>query len=285
MLKIKLIYHIFAEVAVNVSNTIIWFLKQIIKENFRNYIRKNRCGRRIAILSNGPSLKYDSMDVFINIQEVDVCVMNDFCKSPIYKQLKPIVYVLADPLYFEDKIMRKSEAETIAMLLETDWYMELYVPYSYIKKASLKISNQYIKIVPYHTNSYTGWSSIEFFLYKRGLSMPLAQNVLIPCIFNSINLGYSEIKLYGVDHSWTQEIRVDGLNRVCLTDSHFYDSQKAIFSPWLKCSGEQYKMHEILKDLSSMFEGYHSLRNYADKSLCKILNMTRDSFIDAFERK
>ena len=116
--------------------------------------------------------------------------------------------------------------------------------------------------------------------------MPRPQNVVIPSIFIGINEGYKQIDLYGVDHSWTKEIRVNNNNQVCLINSHFFDNKTPELKPWHKGIGEPvYKMHEILRDLAWMFDGYYKLREYADNIGCRIINKTPDSFIDAFERE
>ena len=117
--------------------------------------------------------------------------------------------------------------------------------------------------------------------------MPKAQNVLVPSIFNAINMGYKEIRIYGADHSWLECIRVDNQNRVCLTDSHFYDKEKVKLEPWIKATPgrEVYKMHEVLRDIAQMFDSYHQIRWYADKVGRRVVNCTKDSFIDAFERE
>jgi hypothetical protein len=144
--------------------------------------------------------------------------------------------------------------------------------------------NPHLHIIPYYDYTFEGFKSIRYWLFRRGLAMPKPQNVLVPSIFNSINMGYKEIRIYGADHSWTESIRVDDENKVCLTDPHFYDKKKVNMRPWLKCSGEHYLMHEILRDLAWMFESYHVLRDYAEHCGCRIVNCTRNSYIDAFEK-
>lgn len=266
-------------------NSMIWFILQIRRENFKNYILKEKRERKLIVLATGPSLKED-MDIGINgLLNADLCVVNEYCKSPMYKELKPAMYVLADPMYFCEGWMGESDKETIEILSKTDWNLTVYVPYAYFSESKNKLQSKYVHVYPYHTNPYIGWSFMKSFFYRKGWSMPRIQNVLIPCVFNGINLGYSVIELYGVDHSWTKEIRVNKENQVCLCDCHFYDKGKVALNPWKKCDGDQYRMHEILRDLAYMFEGYHDLREYADMNNCKVRNMTEESFIDAFERK
>ena len=115
--------------------------------------------------------------------------------------------------------------------------------------------------------------------------MPMLYNVLQPTIFNAIKMGYKEIRLYGVYHSWTEEIRVNDKNEVCLIDRHFYDEKNIKLLPLKKTNGEILKMYEILSDLSKVFFSYCQVRKYADYKKCKIINCTENSYIDAFERE
>lgn len=100
-----------------------------------------------------------------------------------------------------------------------------------------------------------------------------------------INSGYKTIYLFGVDHSWTTQLCVNTLNQVCLRDLHYYDNKHVDLKPWLKGSGEPYKMHEVLRDLAHMFDSYHELQNYANYiNNTKIINKSKESFIDAFTK-
>lgn len=265
--------------------TIVWLIKQIKNESFTNHIQSKSKRDSVLILANGPSL-LDILSYVLQIRSAhDICVVNDFCKSDYFQILEPDIYVLADPMYFDSKIRRPTETETIQRLLEmTTWPMDIHIPYSALKLTEQTfVSNSFLKIVPYHSNSYSGWECLKFFLYKKGLSMPRIQNVLIPSIFNSMNMNYRIIRLLGADHSWSSNLIIDDNNQVCLRDNHFYDNEKEL-QPWLKVNGEPYKMHEILRDLANMFDGYHELKQYAERKKCVIINCTPNSFIDAFVR-
>lgn len=252
----------------------------ILRTDLKNHVPHIKDATSLTILANGPSLK----DVISNLDfsKCDCCVVNDIYLSPYYKKIKPRYHVLADPLYF----VRCGDIEPFIKTI--DWDIRLFVPYSAWRKMAIlrQMPNKYITVVPFHSSYMKGFSSFELFLFKRGLSMPVAQNVLVPSIFNAINMGYKEIILYGADHSWTRNIRVNDLNQVCLTDSHFYDEGEVKLAPWRKATPGRdiYKMHEILKDLTTVFMSYHIIRKYANIKQCSIINRTKDSFIDAFER-
>lgn len=265
--------------------TFKWIVRQILFENFGNYIKRELKDRPAVILANGPSLN-DHLSLFLSsLDNYDFCAVNDFCQSNFFSVIRPVYYVLADPMYFNVSWQKETEKKTIEILTGVTWNIKLYVPFNVCKTsvASVLRMNDKIELIPYHTNEYNGLDFLRFFLFRKGLSMPKIQNVVIPCIFNLINMGYKQIYLYGVDHSWTKDIVVNRKNEVCLINKHFY-REDFVATPWLKSNGDPYKMHEILRDLAYMFEGYHLLKEYANKNNCIIYNMTQNSFIDAFDR-
>ena len=273
---IKLIKQIIKEILNYIRKiyyTLKFFIFILLRTDCRNHLSSVKDANILYVLGNGPSLNEDIKS--INYNNVVFCVVNRFYLSPYYKIVKPRYYVLADPVFFEN------EEEIEKIIDGVDWNMVLFVTYSGWKKLKFlqTLSNEKIKVVPYHAIPYNGFKSLQFFFYKRGLSMPKAQNVLVPSIFNGINLGYKIIYLYGADHSWTRTLGVNSQNQVCAVDTHFYDKGTVNFVPY-----NSLKMHELLKAFAQMFESYHQIRWYADKVGCRILNCTKDSFIDAFER-
>ena len=263
-----------------------WTIMQLLYENFKGYIKPQSLDTdKLIILANGPSLKDDLANNSIDTKDAAVCVVNDFARFPIFKQIKPQYYVLADPFYFTD-LSNQRNIEIHAVFDSIDWKMNLYIPFQSRKLLKGKINNPNITVIPFHSQPFYGWKTLEYKLYSANLSMPRAQNVLIPAIYIGINNGFKKIMLYGVDHSWTEEIRVNSKNEVCFLYAHFFDDKKPYLKPWHKGTGlPVYKMHEILRDLAWMFDGYHRLQSYAELKGCRIINKTKDSFIDAFERE
>lgn len=255
-------------------HTIRWFLEILLKTDLKNHViwDDKRCV--INILANGPSLIEDIKK--INFEEGDCSVVNFFYKSPYFFKIKPRFYVIADPFFFE------SEDSIKPIIDNVTWSMKLVIPYYAWKKYKIlhNIPNKKIEVVPLHCINYSGFECIRHWAYRHGFATPKTQNVLVASIYNAVNSGYKEIRLYGADHSWTQTLGVNEMNQVCAIDSHFYDKEKVKYLPY-NCM----KMHELLRAFAFMFESYHYLRNYADYRGCKVINCTKGSFIDAFERE
>lgn len=244
----------------------------------------------LKILANGPSLKHYNPESESFLNE-DYLVVNDFASTDLYIKIKPQLYVLADGTYGEKyenlkENLRDRHIKTFSALLKTDWEIELYVPFSILKSITERLSsNPYIKIRGINMLEIKGLAKFKFLCYKYSLGMPLAQNVLIPSIFIGLQKRYKYLYIYGADHSWIENIRVDVLNRVCLYDKHFYDKGTPEMTPWYKPNGEIFKMHEILDILSKTFYSYSELNDYSTKLNIQIFNMTGNSFIDAFKKQ
>jgi hypothetical protein len=101
----------------------------------------------------------------------------------------------------------------------------------------------------------------------------------------SINLGYKNIYLFGADHSWLKDIHVDENNLVLLTQKHFYNEKSARPKPMTNTGKGVRKLHEVLKKFQITFKNYFLIEEYSRKKNSLIFNSTKNSYIDAFERK
>ena len=266
------------KIVIKLFYTVWWFLDVLVKTDRKNHIQYKKERGLLNILANGPSL-IDDIEK-LNIEEGDFSVVNYFYKSPYFQKIKPSIYVIIDPYFFEIEDSYKPIIKNVI------WPMKLVVPYSAWKKCEMlyNMPNSYIEVIPIHGICYRGFEKLKKWIYRYGLAMPKGQNVVVSSIFNGINMGYKEIRLYGVDHSWTKTLCVTNENQVCAVDSHFYDTKQVNLEPYKKGVGGYYKLHELLRDFATMFESYQFLQSYAISMGCKIINKTKGSFIDAFER-
>lgn len=259
-----------------------WFLIKIFRRDFsfKQIIRVQ--SRRVKILGNGPSLKNELMS---NDVDSDYCCVNLSLMSEFFFEIKPKYFVTVDPMFFTKFLLKE---EYIHRLLSIDWNVIWFVPYAnYSFAKSLVKSNKHI-LVKWHPSGMKlsmKISSIRDVLFKYGIAAPPAQNVLVAAIYDLIMEGYNKIELFGVEHSWLNQISVDNDNRVCLKDSHYYDDKKVELKPWYRMDGKIYNMPEILRTLAITFEAYHDLQRFSTyMGGIEIVNMTPKSFIDAFKR-
>jgi hypothetical protein len=123
-------------------------------------------------------------------------------------------------------------------------------------------------------------------LYKYQIGIPHAQNVLVAAIYLGIEIGFKKIYLMGADHSWHEELIVSKDNIVCFKPKRFSDKEEASLVPFLMHdkSTRAAKMHEIFDAFTKVFVGYHNLEEYSQYRDVKILNASKKTYIDAFER-
>jgi len=257
--------------------------------NLKKYIKnKENC----YILGNGPSLRIELIGKEEMLRNSNVFAINAFAKTELFQLIRPQHYFYIDPDLWRENVPEAlvKEREILIEILtkKTDWEMFFYVPWEAYNNCIFKnnfINHKNIVLVPINITPVKGFQKISFFLYKLNLGMPRPQNVLIASIFISINLGFKKIHILGCDHSWIENIKVNHLNQVCIKDEHFYDSTEIKLVPWIKDRDNNvYKMHEVLMFFVHTFYSHHLIREYADFSKTKILNITSNSHIDVYER-
>ena len=227
------------------------------------------------VLGNGPSLKTEleeNIELFCN---KDAVVVNTMCKSPVYKLIKPKFYVLLDLIIWDPKWPEYDNV--VNGLLDTDWEMFLVLPRICPKEYySVFSANPKLKIVFFNGTRIVGFSRISYFLYKYGFGIPYSRNVMTPALMCAINNGYKKVLLYGADHSWTKDLIADENNRIYIKDSHFYESEVKRYLP--VGMYRNYLLQHYITFLS-----HHIMNKYANYRGTKIINKTKNSFIEDYE--
>lgn len=279
----------------NLYDTAFYFAVMAVKENFRNYVgRAGTVGApkpSVLILGNGPSLAEDLPRLIARGEHTakDVMAVNYFALDERFTTVRPAYYVLSDPMFFRDSVCRDRVAELYRTLAEkVTWPMNLYVQYynpeGFDYRAALPNSN--IRIVRFHTQMYRGFRSLEFWLFRRGLGSANFGTVVQIGEYVALLLGYKRIELYGVDHTLLDGLCVDDGNRLCRIDRHYYDGAEAAAPQpiYKKVPHVPYTMADYLAEVAELFRGHEVLRDYAAALGARIVNRTRGSMIDAYER-
>lgn len=254
-----------------------------------------RNSKKIVVIGNGPSLN-DSIDkykreILINDR---ICV-NFFGSSNLYEELKPNIYVFADPAFFwiPDDLQESVKNLFNNIILKTSWPLQIIIP-SGAKGAPMEeklLSNKNIKI-DYYFNGYQNVGKMsKFEAWDRNLIAPPAQNVLNVCIYLSLFWEYPETYIIGADSSFLEDIRIDQeTNELFSIDSHFYKqnkvySDKKLFDSKKGRACSDWKLHELIYAYARMFEYYADLKEYANYKGLKVYNASEYSWINSFERK
>lgn len=278
----------------NLYETAFYFAVMAVKENFRNYVgRAGTVGEpkpSMLILGNGPSLAED-LPRLIERREhetKDVMAVNFFALDERFETVRPAYYVLSDPMFFRGSACRDRVAELYRVLDEkVTWPMNLYVQYYNPERFDYRaaLPNPNIRIVRFHTQLYRGFRGVEFWLFRRGLGSANFGTVVQVCEYVALLLGYKTLELYGVDHTLLDGLCVDEENRLCRADGHYYDAAPATPKPiFQKVPHRPYTMSVYLAEVAELFRGHEVLRDYAASLGARIINRTRGSMIDAYER-
>ncbi|MDE7419145.1 MAG: hypothetical protein K2N35_02935 [Muribaculaceae bacterium] len=240
----------------------------------------------LIIMGNGPSLRETIANHSDLLKMSKTLAVNFAANADSYFELKPDIYVLADPHFFrvgEDGLSSDPNVRRLwENIAKTEWNMALYLPCKAKIPDSIK-HNTCIKIKRYNLTPGEGLEAPVHWLYRKGLAMPRPRNVLIASIMIALREGYRDIYIVGADHTWSRDLWVDDKNRVISVQKHFYkDNDKEFERVAQEYAG--YHLHDILNSLTIAFRSYHQIAEYARKIGAKITNCTPGSFIDAFPR-
>ena len=275
--------------------TLISFLRIMLRFNYRNHLKVHRVENRgLVILGNGPSLKGSLAELTLDQDQSDYMAVNQFVLSDTFTTIKPQTYVLLDIGFFKDNTIPRVK-EITAQLIEafttkTDWPMKLFIPNegkgSTLHNSIVKSECQ-IEFVFFNRTNVEGLRGFRHWAYGRNLGMPKPQNVLIGCLMLGICMTYKRIKILGADHSWLENIRIGDDNSLISVEKHFYDIDSS-GKPTKKehpDTMQTVRLHDYLHDLVRTFSAYHVIRKFADSKGIEVINASKVSYIDAFERR
>ena len=239
----------------------------------------------LLILANGPSLNKTIEDGNDFLKGKTLLAVNFFVNSPRFTELRPELYLIADPLFW---LVPEKRQQLFGGLAEkTTWPMTLFIPRRALKNKEWKPllgGNSQIKIVVYNTTPIEGFQVFCNWVFHKGWGVPRPHNVLIPSIAVGLRLQFKKIYLAGADHSWLPEIRVTDDNVVLMHQKHFYDQGTSKADTVKQENLQSAHIYTILYHMYVSFKSYHILEAYAQWLGKEIINITPGSYIDAFRR-
>lgn len=234
----------------------------------------------LIILANGPSLN-DTIDAHGDLlRTTDTLAVNFAANAPVFRDLKPKYYVLADPHFFSGKA-EPNLLDLWRNLAAADWGMTLVVPARQAACARTLLGSSNVEIATFNAVGTEGFGAE--WAYAHRLAMPRPRNVLIPSIMIGIWLGYKRIILTGADHSWMKSLSVSDDNEVVSIQHHFY-AESGREQQRVSHEYRGYHLHQIVESMAVAFRSYHQIASFAQHRGVVILNATPGSFIDAFPR-
>jgi hypothetical protein len=272
----------------NLYRSILGILKVLILSKFNITLPKPK-GENCIVLGNGPSLKNTFTDYEEILKKTPLVCVNNFATSPEFKKFKPCYYVILDPGFFINKQRPDIVATFNELKNNTNWAVDLFVPWLYRRDPDVKYflqANSFVKISFYNYTIAKGFDFLTFKLFEKNLAMPQFYNVLGASLFLAVNMGYKKIWLTGANHNWFEDIQVNENNALIRKDFHFYDKGDQPYILILDpVSGEIQKIGNFFQALHRIFDSYYLLNKYAISRNCKIYNSSEPSYVDAFDRK
>ena len=269
----------------NTVNSIISLFRMMILSKY-SIARKSRRYPELRntedciILANGPSLKKAFENGDVRCDGKDVFVVNMFSLSNEFWSIKPRFYCIIDHGFFAPKNDRVKNliSQLTDALNRVDWCMYLFISSGATNGGIITgLHNENIKIIKWNTSTFEGFKGICHFLYRHNMAMPRCQTVTNMALMTAINLNYKNIYLYGADHSWTLDLRVNDNNEVCYGDRHVYATN-------LNVVKKDCTIGHLLNQFSKMFDSHWEINDYAIYKNSVIWNCTKSSFIDAYPR-
>ena len=236
--------------------------------------------RGIVVLGNGPSLNDTVARSAAFLAGHDLLAVNFAACTPLFKQLRPCYYLLADAHFFK-ATDQPNVAKLWNNIADIDWKMTLFIPFR--AKLPQLPENNHLTIARYNTTPIEGFRAVENLFFGMGLGMPRPRNVLIPSIMMAIDMGYKQIYIAGADHSWTRTLSVDDDNNVVSIQPHFYKEDDREVQR-INTEYMHYPLHTIMYSFYVAFKSYFTIARYARYRRTEVINITPGSFIDAFPR-
>jgi len=235
----------------------------------------------IHILGNGPSL-VKSLNL---IREGDAVVMVNYSVlTELFQQLKPNYLCLADPGFFQKTTTAERKKEEMFRVFNVvDWELVIVVPFfvgrNVFPVENKNISFKYVNTIPLDFSIHL----LRYWLYKKNLSMPSLQNVIIMGVYIAIQQGYQTILLHGVDSNSYKNICINEHNEMVMREHHYYEVEDRNLNDEMIGFSARTLYKRLMCEVN-MFRAYIDLSDYAKSIGISIINASPESMIDAFER-
>ena len=173
-----------------------------------------------------------------------------------------------------------------------NWELYLFVPYVFKKDINniikcFDLHNDFIKILHYNSINFNIDNFIVNKLFDLKLGIPSPSTVAVPSVMLGIFMGYKNIGIAGVDMNMHQKIIVGKDNILKIVDDHFYDITKVVDArPFYRETAEKitFTSAEIFLVFHKMLKSFDAIGKYARYRNVKIVNYSKESFLDQFDK-
>lgn len=281
------------QLIINFKDNFQAIIKIVLVSNWRPNIPKPNA-EKLIILANAPTLN-DNLDRIINdFGQDEIMVCNFFYKHPRFQELKPKYYTIVDPSFQFINLERAPQIKDfyLDLFAIVDWKMNLFLPQMYKKRikkiiAELNLENRNINIVWYNSINFNGNTKFIFYLFSKKLGIPSPANVAIPCLMLGITMNFKKIGILGIELKYHENIAVSEKNEFLIKEVRFYeDEEKITYKPiyFGHTTNDKMDVSDFFDMEYRIFQSLKKVRKFADSKKVKILNYSKGSFIDQFEK-
>lgn len=242
--------------------------------NSRLPIQKDN-GKELSIILNGPSLNMSLK--YLDPNNTDIMMVNHAIELELYEKLKPIYVCFADPNLF---VPSKNNYKLYKRIAKINKKTTLFYPSTNKNVVMIKGKEINIRSV-FATEQIVGMEAYSPKLLEQNLISPYFINVGIMALYVGIQLGYKRIVLYGADLSMFKALTVNEKLEIEQGSVHFYNDQKLNLTRIFR---RGYDMTYEMRTWYETFSQFKLLSKYAEYENVKILNMSKESMLDCFEK-
>lgn len=234
-------------------------------------------GKTLSVLLNGPSLTETVQ--YLDRSKTDVMMVNDSVKTDLYREIKPEYFCLADFLYFRPI---KENYMFFKRMEEINSDVTLFYPSNFIQ--SVILWGRDFNICPvYAVSKFWDVEAYSCRLLRQNLISPYFINVGIMALYVGIQLGYKDIILHGADLSIFKDLSVNEDMQVEAVIKHYYEKEPKKINQ-TQLFRRSYNMTHEMRTLYQTFAHFSIIAKYAADIGVRILNMSRESMLDCFEK-
>ena len=180
--------------------TFLSVVKILLQSKWRTHLPSSFSNpEELLILANGPSLNRTVREAPDFVQGKTLLAVNFCVTSPMFEQLRPEIYLIADPLFW---IVPEKRVQLFRTLAEkTAWPMSLFIPARALKNKEwqpMLAGNRNIRLCIYNTTPIEGVQGFCNWVFAKGWGVPRPHNVLIPSIAIGLRLPFKKIYLAGM---------------------------------------------------------------------------------------
>ena len=219
-------------------------------------------GKKCFIIGNGPSLRAEDLTVLAQ-NGIDTFAANRIYKLFENTDWRPTYYACEDEFILEDTQDKINSLD----------FKYKFIPINFNWDKGIKIDNAYYFYQKFVSNLQQGGPRPDLFSEDVTKCIPCRGSVITTCTQLAIYMGYTEIYLIGVDHSFS---RMKDKAGNLIVDEKIKDH-----------FGDQKNADENTKgifNIDTATQSFMDMKEFCDKLNVKVYNATRGGKLEVFPR-